>query len=293
MDLLCLSRHLWILLHHQPCIGCVERVSGHSRARLNPPHKLYPLYFSSFSICLSSLSFWISTESSPRKERRRWRVASCRRRRRANRWRRTWSATWTGSSRRRTWMRKETNVSLTHVYTDARTFTPRVLTSVQSVFVSEGAAIAKKKMMKKFGWYKHNEDGGGASAVTVCCCVYLIWSKCLTLNLCVQRSPTRMMTSRTSMTTTASVLLSCEETEKCQLTLFWLRRRGWLINLSVFSWSCFLRAKMMANSFWWDAQHYTLCEICMWWRAWASSDVLSSPSWGVTIKYIVCMIANI
>ena len=71
-------------------------------------------------------------------------------------------------------MRKETNVSLIHVHTDARTFTPRVLTSVQSVFVSEGAAIAKKKMMKKFGWYKHNEDGGGASAVTVCCCVYLI-----------------------------------------------------------------------------------------------------------------------
>lgn len=26
MGLLCVSGHLWIFFHHQPCIGCVERV---------------------------------------------------------------------------------------------------------------------------------------------------------------------------------------------------------------------------------------------------------------------------
>lgn len=36
-------------------------------------------------------------ESSPKRERRPWPEVSCRRPRRANRWRRTWSATWTGS----------------------------------------------------------------------------------------------------------------------------------------------------------------------------------------------------
>lgn len=34
-------------------------------------------------------------------------------------------------------------------------------------YVSEGAAIAKKKMMKKFGWYKHSEDGGGKKALFI------------------------------------------------------------------------------------------------------------------------------
>lgn len=32
MDLLCFSGHLWVIFHHQSCIGCVERVSSCSTA---------------------------------------------------------------------------------------------------------------------------------------------------------------------------------------------------------------------------------------------------------------------
>lgn len=50
------------------------------------------------------------TVSSLKRERRLCVVVNCRWPRRNNRWRRTWSATWTGSLKQRTWMRMEINV---------------------------------------------------------------------------------------------------------------------------------------------------------------------------------------
>lgn len=88
LDLLCLSGHLWLVFHHQPGSGCAEWVSS------------CPVALSSITRAEASASRGrrrasashvssVSTESSPRRERRRWRVASSRRRRRASRWRRT------------------------------------------------------------------------------------------------------------------------------------------------------------------------------------------------------------